>query len=397
MGPDAQTGSAAARNGIPMLSDNNYTDWSASIQAYFFFIGFLDYVYSDMSPPAEDRGDLHLKYFEQKQKAVGVIFQSLNKNNHAKLLNRNNEKDPIALYNVIINYYQSNQSTNQARVFFGIRVGNPTTSSVVDISDKLLAKIINESAFFNKRGPFCKNEVHNPLTKSLAEDCCQSKKKKGKKNSLEKLEKVKHTETTPFKDSDSSPNKSHVVKFSKAFKASSNSLDTSFYLDSAASCHMVGSLDSFCNFKEGSFRVETVNGSYTSALGSGDVSFVYQGKIITLKCIYVPNIKENLISMGKLWKHGFLIKKLPNDRFSIRKEDFTLMDGYVKDNMFHLNLSLTKVYQLHVSKLSECTLHNGAGHPNNVVLRHMFPQVKNPPFAKPALLENLTNCHTKEN
>ncbi|MBW0480753.1 hypothetical protein O181_020468 [Austropuccinia psidii MF-1] len=117
MGPEAQAGSAASRNGIPMLSDNNYADWNASIRAYFLFIGFLDYVNGDISPPSEDRGDLHLKYCEQKQKAAGVICQSLNTNNCAKFLNRNNEKDPIALYNVIINYYQSNQSTNQARVF----------------------------------------------------------------------------------------------------------------------------------------------------------------------------------------------------------------------------------------------------------------------------------------
>ncbi|MBW0469135.1 hypothetical protein O181_008850 [Austropuccinia psidii MF-1] len=50
--------------------------------------------------------------------------------------------------------------------------------------------------------------------------------------------------------------------------------------------------------------------------------------------------------------------------------------------MFHLNLSLTKVYQSCVSKLSECTLNNRAGNPNNVVLKHMFPQVKNPPFCE---------------
>ncbi|MBW0549132.1 hypothetical protein O181_088847 [Austropuccinia psidii MF-1] len=183
-----------------------------------------------------------------------------------------------------------------------IRVGNPTTSSVVGISDKLLAKIIvsklsqgygglkrliyeqqplltdkiiakingyirdsgnqsntssthikSKSAFFNKRRPFCKNGEHNPLTKHLAKDCRQLKKK-GKKNSSDKSEKVKHTETTQFKESDWSDNESHVVKFSKAFKASSNSSDTSIYLDSAASCHMVGSLESFHNFKKESLE-----------------------------------------------------------------------------------------------------------------------------------------------
>ncbi|MBW0486106.1 hypothetical protein O181_025821 [Austropuccinia psidii MF-1] len=117
MGPEGQTGSSAARTGILMLSEKNYADLDASVQAYFLFIGSLDYVDGDISPPAEDRGDLNFKYCEQKQKAAGVIFQSLNTNNCAKFLNRNHEKDPIALYNVIINYYQSNQSTNQDRVF----------------------------------------------------------------------------------------------------------------------------------------------------------------------------------------------------------------------------------------------------------------------------------------
>ncbi|MBW0466404.1 hypothetical protein O181_006119 [Austropuccinia psidii MF-1] len=311
----------------------------------------------------------------------------------------------------------------------GIRAGNPSTLSVVDISNELLSEIIvsklsqgydglkrliyeqrplltdriiakindyiqdssnssitisknikNESAFFNKKGPFCKNGVHNPLTKHLAEDCRQLKKKKGKKKSLDKSEKVKHTEITQFKESNSSDNESHVVKLSKAFKARSNSSKISIYLDSAASCHMVGSLDLFSNFKKGSFRVQTADGLHTAALGSGYISFEYRGKIITLKCIYVPEIKKNLISMGKLWKKGFLIKKLPNDFLSVRWGDFTIEDGCVKDNMFHLSLFFTKAYQLRVSKLSESTLHNRAVHPNDEVLRHMFPQAKNPPF-----------------
>ncbi|MBW0527474.1 hypothetical protein O181_067189 [Austropuccinia psidii MF-1] len=128
-------------------------------------------------------------------------------------------------------------------------------------SNTVRNNIKNESTFFNKIGPFCKNGVRNPLTKHLAKDCQQLKKKKGKRNSSDKSEKVKHTETIQFKESDSSDNESHVVKFSKAFNASSNSSDASIYLDSAASYHMVGSLDSFCHFKRGSFRVETANRS----------------------------------------------------------------------------------------------------------------------------------------
>ncbi|MBW0541547.1 hypothetical protein O181_081262 [Austropuccinia psidii MF-1] len=169
MGPDAIIGSFAQKNGIPILCENNYSEWDAAIRAFFLYIGFLDYIDGDSNPPSEPTSDSFFKYKEIKQKAAGVICQSLNTNNRAKFLTKENEKDPLELYTSISSYYQSNQSKNQARIFcdllfvtckdnelqkfisdiqiqlmnlnaVGIRVGKPP--SVIDISDELLAEII---------------------------------------------------------------------------------------------------------------------------------------------------------------------------------------------------------------------------------------------------------------
>ncbi|MBW0504479.1 hypothetical protein O181_044194 [Austropuccinia psidii MF-1] len=169
MGPDAIIGSFAQKNGIPILCENNYSEWDAAIREFFLYIGFLDYVDGDSNPPLEETSDYFLKYKEMKQKAFGTICQSLNTNSLAKFLTKENEKNPLELYTSISSYYQSSQSKNQARIFcdllfvsckdnelqkfisdiriqlmnlitVGICVGKPP--SVIDISDKLLAETI---------------------------------------------------------------------------------------------------------------------------------------------------------------------------------------------------------------------------------------------------------------
>ncbi|MBW0503221.1 hypothetical protein O181_042936 [Austropuccinia psidii MF-1] len=169
MGPEALAGSAAQKNGIPILSDNNYSEWDASIREFFLYIRFLDYVNGDLSSPSEATPELLMNYKELTQKAAGVICQSLDTNNWAKFLNKLNEKNPKALYDSITSYYQSNQRKHQARVFcnllvisckdkevenfisnvrvqlmhlnlVGIKVGKPPAN--IDISNKLLAEII---------------------------------------------------------------------------------------------------------------------------------------------------------------------------------------------------------------------------------------------------------------
>ncbi|MBW0548125.1 hypothetical protein O181_087840 [Austropuccinia psidii MF-1] len=168
MVPEALAGSVAQKNGIPILSDNNYSEWDASIRAFFLYIGFLDYVDGDLSSPSEATPELLMKYKELTQKAARVICQSLDINNWEKFLNKSNENNAKVLYSSNTSYYQSNQSKNQDRVFcnllalsckdkelekfisnvrvqlmhlnsVGIKVGQPLAN--IDISNELVAKI----------------------------------------------------------------------------------------------------------------------------------------------------------------------------------------------------------------------------------------------------------------
>ncbi|MBW0546350.1 hypothetical protein O181_086065 [Austropuccinia psidii MF-1] len=116
MGPDTIAGSAAQENGIPILCENNYSEWDAAIRAFFLYVGFLDYIDGDYNPPSKSNLDVFLKYKEIKQKAAGFICQPLNTNNWAKFLTKENEKNPLELYAAISLYYQPSQSKNWARI-----------------------------------------------------------------------------------------------------------------------------------------------------------------------------------------------------------------------------------------------------------------------------------------
>ncbi|MBW0495791.1 hypothetical protein O181_035506 [Austropuccinia psidii MF-1] len=376
MGPDAITGSAAQKNGIPVLCENNYSEWDAAIRAFFLYIRFLDYVDGDINPPSELNSDIFSKYKEMKQKAAGVICQSLNTNNRAKFLTKENEKNPLELYAAISLYYQSSQSKNQARMFctllvvkckdkelekfisniriqlmnlnsVGICVGKPP--SVIDISNELLAKIIitivvlkiddyirdsystttgsderqqvkSESAFKVQNYPYCSNGIHNPSTKHSIEDCRQLKrntnqKAQKKKNNKKKENSARTNQETTFEESYSSSEEIPVVRYSKAFVTKCNSENLNPYLATSASSHMVGDRQAFMTYTEKDMSVETANGSQTPVLGHGKVRFLSNHKVISLHCLNVPDLEETLVSMGKLWKAGFTILKTSQSLF----------------------------------------------------------------------------------
>ncbi|MBW0478823.1 hypothetical protein O181_018538 [Austropuccinia psidii MF-1] len=117
MGPEALAGSASQKTGIPILSDNKYSEWDASIRKFCLYIEFIDYFNGDLNSPSEATPELLMKYKELTQKAAGVTCQSLDTNKQQKFLSKSNKKNSKVLYDSITSYYQSNQRKNQARVF----------------------------------------------------------------------------------------------------------------------------------------------------------------------------------------------------------------------------------------------------------------------------------------
>ncbi|MBW0482801.1 hypothetical protein O181_022516 [Austropuccinia psidii MF-1] len=112
MGPEALAGSAAQKNGIPILSDNNYSEWDASIREFLLYVRFLENVNGDLNTPSEATPELLMKYKEMTQQAAGVTCQSLDTNNQENFL-----KKSKVWYDFITSYYQTNQRKNQDRVF----------------------------------------------------------------------------------------------------------------------------------------------------------------------------------------------------------------------------------------------------------------------------------------
>ncbi|MBW0474517.1 hypothetical protein O181_014232 [Austropuccinia psidii MF-1] len=152
-------------------------------------------------------------------------------------------------------------------------------------------------------------EYTNPLTKHSPESCREligtgetNKKFKNEGPHKQGKKKENHTSNNQFnfQEEDSLLDESPVIKYSKAFLIDCNTSSDSPYLNLAASSHMAGDSKEFINYKPKVLFVGTVDGSCDHSLGSGNVVFTSNGSKFLLKFINVPNLKETLISMGKL-------------------------------------------------------------------------------------------------
>ncbi|MBW0468229.1 hypothetical protein O181_007944 [Austropuccinia psidii MF-1] len=156
-----------------------------------------------------------------------------------------------------------------------------------------------------------------------------------------------------------------------------NSQNLNPYLDTAASSHMVGDRRAFMTYNEKSTSVETANASQTPVLGHGKVQFLLNCKVIILHCLHVPDLAEMLVSMGKLWKVGFMIVKTNQSLFSVKKHNTVLMNGEVSNNLFVLDMKICFPKSIAASMIKTLDLlHNRAGHPGDEVLKRMYPSVE---------------------
>ena len=78
-------------------------------------------------------------------------------------------------------------------------------------------------------------------------------------------------------------------------------LADSWWIDSAATRHIIGSREFFVDFKEkpaSEHKVYMVNNTYSDILGEGKCKFSVNGSIIVVyNVLYVPSIRRNLISV----------------------------------------------------------------------------------------------------
>ncbi|MBW0465843.1 hypothetical protein O181_005558 [Austropuccinia psidii MF-1] len=413
MGPDAIAGSAAQKNGIPILCENNYSEWDAAIRAFFLYIGFLDYIDGDINPPSELNSDIFFKYKEMKQKAAGVIFHE--SKNQARIF--------CTLVAVKCKDKELEKFISDIRIQLinlnsvGICVGKPP--SVIDISNEFLAKIIISKlsegynnlkrmiyetqpletaklvskiddyirdSYSTTQGSDERQQVKSESAFKLKRNTNNQKVLKNK-NNKKKANSASTNKETTFEESYSSSEEIPVVRYSKAFVTKCNSENLNPYLDTAASSHMVGDRRAFMTYTEKDMSIETANGSQTPVLGHGKVQFLSNRKVVSLHCLHVPDLAETLVSMGKLWKAGFTILKTSQSSFSVKRHNSVLMNGKVNNNLFVLDMKIRFLKSAVASMIkAPDLLHKRTGHPGNEVLKRMYPGVKIPEFCEACAL-----------
>ncbi|MBW0546139.1 hypothetical protein O181_085854 [Austropuccinia psidii MF-1] len=108
--------------------------------------------------------------------------------------------------------------------------------------------------------------------------------------------------------------------------------------------------------------------SSLKAVGVGKVSLMCDSRPLELDdCLYVPNLKCNLISLLALFKNKLTINR-SNNMFSMELNNFTLLSGRIINQLMHVNYTIPKV---HLTVTRNNLWHQRLGHPGPAVLKKL--------------------------
>ncbi|KAH9697148.1 hypothetical protein KPL71_023495 [Citrus sinensis] len=117
-----------------------------------------------------------------------------------------------------------------------------------------------------------------------------------------------------------------------------NPIDT-WVLDSGATNHICNSLYWFQETRkisEGSVKLQLGTGRFVSAVKTGSVLLSFNNETLVLNnCLYVPDIKRNLISVACLSKQGYTVNF--GSSVSIFHNKRLICSGTLEDNLYHLS------------------------------------------------------------
>ncbi|XP_062118483.1 uncharacterized protein LOC133832115 [Humulus lupulus] len=90
----------------------------------------------------------------------------------------------------------------------------------------------------------------------------------------------------------------------EAYETASEEKDT-WYLDSGCSNHMTKNESIFCSLDKSKTRVKIGNGDFKEAVGKGSIAIdTKKGKRYINDVLLVPNIDQNLLSVGQMIEKG---------------------------------------------------------------------------------------------
>ena len=122
-------------------------------------------------------------------------------------------------------------------------------------------------------------------------------------------------------------------------------------------------------------RVKVANGQYVNVEGRGDVDIeTITGKRTFDKVLYVPEIKQNLVSVGQLLKEGYSLSFI--DNICTIRDDKGVILFTAKMNNRSFNLGVKNEHMnLNITASSKSVLwHKRLGYFNYVTLKKMADQ-----------------------
>ncbi|MBW0508785.1 hypothetical protein O181_048500 [Austropuccinia psidii MF-1] len=141
-------------------------------------------------------------------------------------------------------------------------------------------------------------------------------------------------------------------------------------LDCGATHHMFNSPKFFHSLSD-STNIPVTTGNTNStlkAIGVRKDSLLCSSQPLELDdCLYVPNLKCNLISLLALFKNK-LISNFSNNMFTIESNNSTLLSGRRINQLMHLNHTLPKA---HLTLTNNNLWHQRLGHPGMAVLKKL--------------------------
>lgn len=138
----SESNDSGSASSIPVLTEENFSTWLMSIEAYFTMKDLDGILDGSERSPADP--NLLASYNKRCKQIAGMLILKLSDRNRELLVNNENKKDPALLWSSINNHYASTEARNQARVFtklFSLKCSDDDLGSFISSAKKILNEL----------------------------------------------------------------------------------------------------------------------------------------------------------------------------------------------------------------------------------------------------------------